>query len=165
VERQIRTLLVIIVVAVTIVLFPNDWEQILFESCPPTNGVTVTDVVDGDTIKLSDGTTIRYIGIDTPETKHPHKGVECFGLQASKKNSELVLGKTVKLTYDVSKTDRYGRVLAYVWVEGKMVNETLVKEGYAFATAFPPDVLYQDTFEMLEAEAKFENRGLWNECE
>ena len=122
-------------------------------------------MVDGDTIKLANGETIRYIGIDTPETKHPTKADGCFGLEASERNKELVLGKKVDLTYDVSETDQYGRVLAYVWVDGKMVNEKLVEEGYAFAKSYPPDVKYQGLFIEAESGARENNRGLWSGCE
>ena len=94
--------------------------QILLPS-PPTssdsaNFAVVKRVIDGDTIELDNGKTLRYIGIDTPETKHPTKGVQCFGEEAYKKNKELVEGKRVQLEKDVSETDRYGRLLRYVFV-------------------------------------------------
>ena len=100
----------------------------------------VSKVVDGDTIQLSDGRKVRYIGIDTPETVHPSKAVECYGQEASVKNKELVLGKTVGLEKDVSDTDRYGRLLRYVYLDGIMINDLLVKEGFAKASSYPPDV-------------------------
>lgn len=124
----------------------------------------VSEVIDGDTIRLSTGETVRYIGIDTPETKHPQKGIECFGKEASRFNEDLVLGKTVRLEKDVSETDRYGRLLRYVWLDGVMVNQTLVAAGYAHASTYPPDVKYQDVFDVAEKEAMENNRGLWGIC-
>src|SRR3990167_2746686 len=76
--------------------------------------VIVTRVIDGDTIQVETSETVRYIGINTPETVHPDKPVECFGQQAANKNKELVLGKSVTLEKDVSETDRYGRLLRVV---------------------------------------------------
>ncbi len=128
--------------------------------------VTVTKIVDGDTIKLSNGKTLRYIGIDTPETVDPRRPVGCFGKEASEFNKELVQGKTVGLEKDVSNTDRYGRLLRYVYLEdGRMVNEILVQEGYANASAYPPDVKYQEKFEQAEKQARQSNQGLWGSCE
>ena len=128
---------------------------------PEENLVKVTQVVDGDTIKLSTGETVRYIGIDTPETVHPIKPVECFGKEASNKNKELVLGKEVRLEKDISETDKYGRLLRYVWVGDLLVNEYLVREGYANASSYPPDIKYQDRFTQAEREAREAGVGLW----
>lgn len=125
----------------------------------------VERVIDGDTIELSDGRTVRYIGIDTPETKHPTKNKECFGVQASDFNEQLVAGRTVRLEKDVSETDRYGRLLRYVWLDEDMVNLRLVQEGYASAASFPPDVKYQQLFFEAEADARSESFGLWRTCQ
>lgn len=164
VERRFKVLSSVIILVVAIVLFPNDWQEILFTTTSPSDPLVVTKIVDGDTIKLANGETIRYIGIDTPETKHPSKSKQCYGAEASERNKELVFGKKIELTYDVSETDKYGRVLAYVWVDGKMVNEQLVEEGFAFAKAYPPDLLYQEEFDKLQNIAKKDFRGLWKEC-
>ncbi len=122
----------------------------------------VVRVIDGDTIELDSGQKVRYIGIDTPETKHPTKSLECYGEEASKKNRELVEGKVVQLEKDVSETDRYGRLLRYVYVDGEMVNELLVREGYARASSYPPDIKYQDFFRSAESQAQQAGRGLWS---
>lgn len=127
----------------------------------------VTGVADGDTIKVSvSGVihTVRYIGVDTPETKHPTIAVECFGPEADAFNRKTVLGKIVRMEKDVSDTDTYGRLLRYVYVENQMVNEVLVREGYATATTYPPDVKYQTRFEKAEDAAQTEEKGLWNAC-
>lgn len=130
-----------------------------------SNEAIVESVVDGDTIKLTTGETVRYIGIDTPETKHPQKGQECFGQEASRQNAELVEGQVVRLEKDVSETDRYGRLLRYVWVDEIMINEQLVRDGYAVASSYPPDVAYQDIFREAQEQAIADNVGLWAECE
>jgi micrococcal nuclease len=128
----------------------------------------VTRVVDGDTIEVDiDGSIheVRYIGIDTPETVHPTQPVECFGKEASDKNTELVGGETVKLEKDVSETDRYGRLLRYVWVGDIFANDYLVRQGYAYASTYPPDVKYADQFAQAQTEAEENNRGLWAICD
>jgi micrococcal nuclease len=126
----------------------------------------VASAVDGDTIKLTNGKTLRYIGVDTPETVDPRRAVGCFGKEASDYNKLLTTGKTVYLEKDVSETDKYGRLLRYVYLQsGEMVNEMLVREGYAYASAYPPDVKYQDKLENLEKEARDNNRGLWGSCQ
>src|SRR3989344_5448521 len=101
---------------------------------------TVVSVVDGDTIKIEGGEIVRYIGVDTPETVDPRRPIECFGKEASGKNKQLVQGKVVELEKDVSERDRYGRLLRYIWIGDTMVNEVLVREGFARVATFPPDV-------------------------
>lgn len=127
-------------------------------------GVFVTRVIDGDTIALEGGAIVRYIGIDTPETSHPSKGVQCFGEEAKRKNTELVEGKTVRLERDVSEVDKYDRLLRYVYVGDVFVNDVLVREGFAYSYSYPPDVLYQDRFRQSERQARANKRGLWGSC-
>ena len=132
----------------------------------------VTEVVDGDTIKIDGDRTVRYIGVDTPETKHPKKPVECFGREASDANKALVEGKHVYLQRDVSETDRYQRLLRYVYLpnpdassEAIFVNEYLVEQGYANLLTYPPDVKYDGVLLAAEKQAREENRGLWGKCD
>lgn len=129
-----------------------------------TEKVKVKRVVDGDTIELQNGRKVRYIGVNTPETVHPNKKVECFGKEASNINKKLVGGKTVELEKDVSDVDKYGRMLRYVYVNGTFVNEYLVREGYASVSTFPPDVKYKDLFLEAEREARDADKGLWGFC-
>ena len=127
----------------------------------------VVRVIDGDTIAVvMDGVEyrVRYIGINTPETVDPRKPVECYGREASQRNRELVEGQTVELEKDVSETDSFGRLLRYVWLNGDMVNAILVREGYALASTYPPDVKYQELFLEFEREAREAGRGLWAGC-
>jgi len=126
--------------------------------------VLVDRVVDGDTIELSDGRKVRYIGIDTPETKDPRKEVQCFGEEASAYNQDLVEGKVVALEADVADKDRYDRLLRYVWLEDEMINRKLVAEGYAYASSYPPNVKYQTQFKLAQQQAREQNLGLWAEC-
>lgn len=138
----------------------------------PISVYKVTKIIDGDTIVIEGDKKVRYIGVDTPETKHPIKKVECFGKEASEKNKKLVMDKYVRLEKDVSETDKYGRLLRYVWVmeskdatrEGLFVNEYLVKEGYALPATFPPDVKYADVFLKASQEARELKKGLWKKC-
>lgn len=123
---------------------------------PPTPvNYVVSRVIDGDTIELNNGETVRLICIDTPETDES-------GFQEAKNYlTTLVLGKTVRLEKDVSEIDRYGRLLRYVYLEGLFVNGELVKKGYAEAYRYPPDVALCDAIEGYEAIAKAQKIGIW----
>ncbi len=108
-------------------------------------------MVDGDTIQVCcigwKREKVRYIGINTPETKHPTKEVEHFGEEASEANRKLVDGKTVRLEFDVQQLDKYGRTLGYVYLEdGTFVNAWLVENGYAMVMTVPPNVKHQELF-------------------
>ena len=122
--------------------------------------VRVVRVIDGDTIEIEGGERVRYIGIDTPEV---YPDLEAFGREACQANRQLVEGKTVRLEKDVSETDRYGRLLRYVWVDNTMVNAELVRQGLARAKAYPPDTRYQKYLDQAEAEAREADRGMWAE--
>ncbi|MFH1646058.1 MAG: thermonuclease family protein [Candidatus Omnitrophota bacterium] len=121
-------------------------------------------VADGDTIKLFNGEYVRYVGVDTPELHHPKKHIypEYYGKEAKKFNESLVLGKKVRLEFDVERYDKYGRLLAYVFVDGKFVNEELLKGGYAKTLFIPPNTKYLAKFSVLEEEAKKAKLGLWS---
>jgi micrococcal nuclease len=143
------------------------------QTLPDNKVVKVIKIIDGDTIEIETGQKVRYIGMDTPELHHPTKGVQCYGKEASIKNSELVEGKLVRLQKDVSETDRYGRLLRYVFLydknatesgSGLFVNKYLVEEGFAVAATFPPDVAFADTFRESQQEAMKNNKGLWKDC-
>ena len=129
----------------------------------PVEG-TVVRVVDGDTIHVRIGARVekvRYIGVNTPEVHHPTKGEEPGGREAAEVNRRLIEGKTVRLELDVQERDRYGRLLAYVWVGDVMVNAELVRLGYAQVMTVPPNVRYQQLFLKLQREAREAGRGLW----
>lgn len=128
----------------------------------------VVRVVDGDTIEVSfNGTTekVRLIGVDTPETVHPTKGVEPYGREANNFTKEKLTDQTVKLEFDVEERDQYGRLLAYVWLGEEMFNEVLLQEGYAQMATYPPNVKYVERFKAAQKEAREAERGLWGDIE
>jgi micrococcal nuclease len=124
----------------------------------PPDTARVTRVIDGDTIIITGGSRVRYIGIDTPEV---YPKLEAFGIEARQANRDLVEGKTVRLERDVSDTDRYGRLLRYVYVDSIFINAELVRRGLARVKAYPPDTKYHDYLEELETEARQAGRGMW----
>lgn len=129
---------------------------------PRTETVVCDRIVDGDTIKLSDGRRVRYIGVDTPETKHPSRPVEYYGRQASRYNHRLVAGRHLVLEYDMEAKDKYGRTLAYVHSGDIFVNALLVADGYAQVSTYPPNVRYASLFRWLQARARERGVGLWS---
>lgn len=123
-----------------------------------------TRVIDGDTIIVSINgkqERVRLIGVDTPETVHPNKLVEYFGKEASEFTKKMVEGKRVRLEYDWQKRDRYGRLLAYVYLkDGTFLNAEIIKQGYGFAyTRFP--FKYLEEFRQYEKDARENEKGLW----
>ena len=128
-----------------------------------SNKFLVTRVVDGDTIKLEGGITVRLLGIDTPESVHPRKPVECYGPEASKYLKDRVLGEMVHLKFGVDKADRYGRMLAYVYMGRTDINQELVKKGYAYVY---PSKDYKTIHRYLHhaRKARGKKLGLWGAC-
>jgi endonuclease YncB( thermonuclease family) len=126
---------------------------------PARTEARVIKVVDGDTISVDiDGESysLRYIGIDCPESN------EWMSTEATQANRDLVDGKTIYLEIDVSETDRYDRLLRYVFLaDGTFVNAELVRLGYARASAYPPDTKHQELLEEMQQEAKAAGRGIW----
>src|SRR5690606_4005805 len=128
---------------------------------------TVISVTDGDTFKvrLDNGKTetVRLILVDTPETKHPSKPVQPCGPEAYEFTKRMVSGKKVTLELDVQKRDKYGRLLAYVYVGGKSVQEALLAEGLAKVSVYPPNVKYVDKYRAIEKKAKEVKKGIWSD--
>lgn len=143
---------------------PIPTEITMSEPNQSTDSAVVARVVDGDTLKLADGQTVRLIGIDTPETVDPRRGVQCFGQEASDKAKELLTDQVIRLEKDVSETDRYQRLLRYVYVDELFINLYLVEQGYARASSYPPDVKYQQLFKQAEQNARQNSLGLWGSC-
>lgn len=125
--------------------------------------VKVLRVIDGDTIEIENDITVRMIGIDTPESVHPdeNKNTE-YGKIASEYTGELLTGKAVQLEYDTELTDTYGRTLAYVYLDGEMVNELLLQKGLAKTMTIPPNTKYVDRFSAAEQEASRNAYGFWS---
>ena len=131
----------------------------------------VVRIVDGDTVRVRIGDvtrTVRYIGVDTPETVKPNEPVQCFGKQASAFNSRLVAGRRVRLQYGPERLDRYGRLLAYVYLAGsesRSVNARIVAEGYGRVLAIAPNTAHLRPYLRLEDRARSRRLGLWAACE
>ena len=124
----------------------------------------VTRVIDGDTIEVDiDGTIykVRYIGIDAPELDDKRPEFCALAQEATRYNRQLVEGKTVRLEKDISETDRYGRLLRYVYVDDIFVNAELVRQGLAWAEVYEPDTKYQDILEEAEVEARKNEKWIW----
>jgi micrococcal nuclease len=125
-------------------------------------------VVDGDTIDITIGghdDTVRLIGIDTPETVKPDAPVECFGAEASAHLAALLpAGTPVRLERDEVARDRFGRLLAYVYLDQTFVNLELVEQGYAEARTYGDNESLAGPFAAAEATARDAGRGLWGAC-
>ncbi|GIQ67479.1 hypothetical protein DUZ99_08535 [Xylanibacillus composti] len=125
----------------------------------------ITRVVDGDTMKAMIGDkeeTIRLLLIDTPETVHPNKEVQPFGPEASNFAKEMLTGQDVMLEFDVSERDRYGRLLAYLWIGDRMFNEMLLEQGLARVAVYPPDIRHVDRFREIQKTAQLAGVGIWS---
>lgn len=134
-----------------------------------TIAARVTRVVDGDTVHVDVGgaeETVRYIGIDTPESVKPDTPVQCYAKEASHRNSELVDREAVRLVAGAEPRDRYGRLLAYVYRarDDRFVNETLAAEGFAKPLTIPPNDRYQALFKRHVDAAKNAGKGQWGAC-
>jgi len=131
--------------------------------------VLVTEVIDGDTLEIEGGLKVRLIGVDTPETKDPRRPIGCFGKEASQEVKNLIEGKVVILQKDISNTDKYQRLLRYVYLpledgNALFVNDYLVREGFGLTLTYPPDVKYALQFREAETQAKELKKGLWGKC-
>lgn len=129
------------------------------------NWVKVTRVVDGDTFEIVNrgkSEKIRLIGVDTPETVKPNSAVEPYGPEASSFTKKMIEGKKVRLEFDVQERDKYGRILAYVYLEdGTFLNARLLEEGLATTMTVPPNVRMAETFLSLQKKAQKEKKGMW----
>ena len=132
-----------------------DWRR-------PVEG-RVVKVIDGDTIMLDSGETVRYIGVDTPEVSVPLTDLECYGPEATNRNKELVKGRQIKMVRDMKNRDKYGRLLRYVYLtDGTFINMELAKEGYARALSIYPNVSFTREIELAVTDAQHDNKGLWS---
>ncbi|MEM1312761.1 MAG: thermonuclease family protein [Patescibacteria group bacterium] len=132
----------------------------------------VNRVIDGDTMVLDDGRVIRYLNVDTPETKKPNTLVQCYGVQAASYNYQLVYNKQVVLVSDKEDQDRYGRYLRFVFLKGRdyskienSVNAILVREGLGRAQIINPNNAFENKFTEIQESAKLAGKGVWGGCE
>jgi micrococcal nuclease len=134
---------------------------------PATGETRVTSVVDGDTIEVAwrgRVERVRLLGVDTPETVHPARPVECFGPEASAYTRHALLGRRVRLSFDRVRRDDYGRLLAYVEVDGRRFNDELLAGGYARLLVIPPNGAHGRVMLDRELTARTTGRGLWGAC-
>lgn len=132
-----------------------------------TNFVKVLKVTDGDTIHveyLGGDERVRLIGVNSPEVPWYGGRGQCFGVEAGLYARRRLSGRTVRLSFDVRRRDRYGRLLAYVYLGDELFNLTLVRLGYAVADPVPPDTGMASAFVSAETEARSQDRGLWSAC-
>lgn len=125
--------------------------------------------VDGDTFWIDNGTDkgekIRFIGINAPESRKVfNREEEYFGKESKYYVENLLKDKKVRLEYDVDRFDRYGRTLAYIFLEdGTFLNAHLIEEGYATVMTIPPNIEYSELFIKLQIKARENKKGLWKE--
>ena len=125
--------------------------------------VTVKWVNDGDTIVLTDGKRVRYIGINSPEIDHDKQRAQPFGYAARTFNKQMVLNRKVRLEFDLERHDRYGRLLAYIFLPEKIfLNEEMLQKGYAFFLFHKPNLKYNQRLLKAQQEAMKAKKGLWN---
>ena len=127
----------------------------------------VTGVVDGDTIEVAwrrGAERVRLLGVDTPETVHPARPVECYGPEASAYTKHSLLGRRVRLSFDRVRRDPYGRLLAYVELDGRSFNDELLDGGYARLLVIPPNGVHARAMLDHELAARASGRGLWGAC-
>ena len=148
-----KLLFIIIIAIVLSGCYESDYSNYNFK---------VVYIYDGDTVKLSNGEKVRYIGIDTPEMNYNNPPAEYFAQEAKEYNAKLVLGKKVKLEFDVVKRDKYGRLLAYVYIDGKHISQEMIERGFAKVLMIPPNLKFADYFLTLQNLAKEEKRGIWS---
>lgn len=158
-EEMNRQVKILVVLAFIVILT-------LSAGCAKTVGekwVKVERVVDGDTFRIVEGRErVRMIGIDAPESVKPGEEPEPYGKEAAEFTRKVLSGQKVKLVFDVQERDKYGRLLAYVYLkDGTFVNALLVKEGYARVLTVPPNVAHAEKFVRLEREARLHKKGLW----
>ncbi len=122
----------------------------------------VKKVIDGETVLMESGETVKYIGVDAPDL-YRKEGAEFYAKEAARYNKKLVLLKKVRLEFDTEKKDSRGRILAYVFVKNVFVNGELVKLGYVKASVKPPNTKYQAVLLNAQQKAMAEERGLWQE--
>ena len=173
-KKLVKTLGPVIIIAILLLFGVINKEDVLNMLNTTTQTATIVEdtgiykvlrVVDGDTIEIDykgAKEKVRLIGVDTPESVHPdaNKNIES-GKTASNYTKDLLDGKNITLEFDVQQKDKYGRLLAYVYLDGEMINKKLLAEGYAKLATYPPNVKYVEEFTKIQKEARENKKGLW----
>jgi micrococcal nuclease len=165
--KFLSQLFFIIILATIFLLseFPKTHQDKLSES-ENQNKWLVSKVIDGDTIEVvknNEKFKVRLLGVDTPESVHPTKQVECFGKEASEFVKTSLLNQEVVLVNDDSQLDidKYGRLLRYVYIDGKLFNQLLLEKGFAYEYTYNKPYKFQDEFKNAQSQAQITNAGLW----
>lgn len=162
-RESIGSAILLLVVAL-LVLRPWESEP---EAGPAVATALVTRVVDGDTVEArigGDVEDVRLIGVDTPETVKPGTPVQCFGPRASHFSKARLSGERVRLVFGVERRDVYGRLLAYLYLDGNLYNGVLLRRGLARTLTIPPNDRFAPRFERIQLAAARAGRGLWGAC-
>jgi micrococcal nuclease len=171
-KKLLISFIIFLLLTIFSTFFESEFEEKVEEEVLQTQDVqnenifTVTRIVDGDTIVVQqedEEFRVRMIGIDTPESVHPNKPVEYFGIEASKKLKELIENKNVELKKDGTQddVDRYGRLLRYVYLDDVDINLEMIKQGYAFEYTYRIPYEKQQEYKQAQEDAKLKNLGLW----
>lgn len=162
VKKILFFIFAILTISVNFVLINQVEERQNYEkSASPETLFLVTRVIDGDTVELENGDRVRYLAIDAPELGDQN---QCYSVEARTRNESLVLGRKIRLEYGKERLDKYGRVLAYVWSDGSMVNLELVREGFAKADTYLSQGVYDGQIVEAESKARENLLGLWGSC-
>ncbi|AXH99635.1 thermonuclease [Sporosarcina sp. PTS2304] len=166
--KWISSFLIAVAVAIAVIYFPEIFGE---EDIQPSRSglipVELVKTIDGDTIKIiyeGKEVNVRYLLIDTPETNHPRLGKQPFGQQAKTRNQELLQKGQLEIEFDIGdKYDKYGRLLAYIYIDGESVQGQLLKEGLArVAYVYPPNTRHLESFKTAESQAKKSGIGIWS---
>lgn len=166
-KNILKSIVAIIIVALGAIYFPELFSE--EDSTPSREGlipVELVKAIDGDTIKVKyEGKeqNLRYLLMDTPETNHPQLGKQPFGEKAKERNRELLNSGKLEIEFDIGeRIDKYGRLLAYVYIDGESVQEKLIEEGLArVAYVYPPNTRHLDLYEKAQERAKKAGIGIW----
>ncbi|MBE1555432.1 thermonuclease family protein [Sporosarcina limicola] len=162
-----KSILIIAAIIMVAIYFPDLFSE--KDKTPSRSDlipVELIKTIDGDTIKImyeGKEQNVRYLLIDTPETNHPRLGKQPFGDKAKERNQELMSSGKLEIEFDVGgRTDKYGRLLAYIYIDGESVQEKLLAEGLArVAYVYPPNTRHLDPYEKVQEEAKKAGIGIW----
>ncbi len=157
----------VVVVAVLVAASLAGWRLGTARSGGDSPTVRVVAVVDGDTLDVAWAgrrERVRLLGVDTPETVDPDRPVGCYGPEAAAFTQQRLQGRTVRLRFDRERRDRFGRLLAYVDVDGRRFNEELLAGGYARLLVIPPNGKHARAMLDQELGARSAGRGLWGAC-
>lgn len=151
-KRRLKQLAVVVVLSAAAY-----WFGVLRKAPVPGEDSTVVGVIDGDTVELADGRTVRLIGIDTPE-----RG-DLYYDSASALTERLLLRKDVRLEFDSDKIDRYGRTLAFIWDDDKLVNREIIEQGWAWCYFFEGNLRHSRDLLVSQHRAMETRVGLWKD--